>query len=639
MDKRLFKRFVLLIMMFFVKLTVAQAALSVSVNGDFVTLTPGTSATGYWYGTTSDFGSATNITKVGGVRTTSKGTLSLKNGTYYFHYMTASNARIPAGPIKITSSCSNKQALNQTGPFTVERCYVITSGSTKALPEVSGTVATCANGYVQDDAAAGVKSNGCKGLSLNGLGKRYCKVVFTGKCVKSNNSGGGSSGGGGNSGGGGKTIPAASVSSLSISGGSLSPAFKSGTKSYKASVSAGTSSVNVNATASGGSFVSGYGPRTVKLNYGNNKVQVKVKNSAGKVTVYTIVVNRADNRSTVNTLSNLTVSSGTLTPAFSSGQTNYSVSVPNEVTNITIGATLTDSKSSFVSGTGPGNYALNLGNNQLYVKVKSERGSVNTYSIKVIRETEPSKCATESETLALLKGINLSVDISNVEIEPIKDFESTAFTYDVKVPYKVANLIVQPYVNTDGDTTTVEGAEDLEVNVVKQVKITVKSKECPSYSNVYTLNVTRQPEQVKSSNPELANITIEGHKEFEFEANQETYPLTIKSSEKEVKIKTEPVDENTTCTITGNEDLKYGSKIEIKCLSEDESATATYVINVDKVIKGTNAFLVILVVIIIILILVYLVLRLLGYKIYFNFAVIGAFFRGIGEKIKNIFDR
>ena len=638
MDKRLFKYFVLLIMMFFVKLTVAQAGLSVSVSGDFVTLTPGTSATGFWYGTSSDFGSATNITKVGGVRTTSKGTLSLKNGTYYFHYMTASNARIGSGPIKITSSCSNTQALNQTGAFTVERCYVVTSGSSKALPEVSGTVATCASGYTQDDAAAGVKSNGCKGLSLNGLGKRYCKVVFTGKCVKTNNSGGNS--GGGSSGGGGKqTVPAASLSHLSVSGGSLSPAFKSGTKSYKANVSATTTSVSISATASGGSFVSGFGPRTVNLNYGDNKVQVKVKNSAGKVTVYTIVVNRADNRSTVNTLSNLTVSAGTLTPAFSSGQTNYTVTVPNEVANITIDATLTDSKSSFVAGSGPGNYGLNLGNNQLYVKVKSERGSVNTYSIKVIRETEPSKCATESETLALLKGINLSVDISNVEIEPIKDFESTAFNYDVKVPYKVANLIVTPYVNTDGDTTTVQGAEDLEVNVPKEVKITVKSKECPSYSNVYTLNVTRQPEQVKSSNPELANITIEGHKDFKFEANQETYSITIKNSEKKLNIKTEPVDENTTCTETGNEELKYGSKIEIKCLSEDESATATYVINVDKVIKGTNAFLVILVVIIIILILVYLVLRLLGYKIYFNFAVIGAFFRGLGEKFKNIFDR
>ena len=43
--------------------------------------------------------------------------------------------------------------------------------------------------------------------------------------------------------------------------------------------------------------------------------------------------------------------------------------------------------------------------------------------------------------------------------------------------------------------------------------------------------------------------------------------------------------------------------------------------------------------IIIVLLLIYLVLRLLGYKIYFNFAMIGAFFRGIGDGIRRLFDK
>ena len=61
-------------------------------------------------------------------------------------------------------------------------------------------------------------------------------------------------------------------------------------------------------------------------------------------------------------------------------------------------------------------------------------------------------------------------------------------------------------------------------------------------------------------------------------------------------------------------------------------------INVKKQ-KGANIFLIILIIIIIVGLLIYLVLRLLGYKIYFNFAMIGAFFRGIGESIKRAFDR
>ena len=65
----------------------------------------------------------------------------------------------------------------------------------------------------------------------------------------------------------------------------------------------------------------------------------------------------------------------------------------------------------------------------------------------------------------------------------------------------------------------------------------------------------------------------------------------------------------------------------------------TYRVKVVGVVKKTNALLVVIIVIIIVLLLLYLVLRLLGYKIYFNFAMIGAFFRGIGESIANLFDR
>ena len=98
-------------------------------------------------------------------------------------------------------------------------------------------------------------------------------------------------------------------------------------------------------------------------------------------------------------------------------------------------------------------------------------------------------------------------------------------------------------------------------------------------------------------------------------------------------------DESTECVIEGNEELKNGSVVKITCTAEDEVEKRPYEIKITGVRKGTSAILVVIIIILIILLLIYLLLRLLGYKIYFNFAVIGAFFRGIGEKIKNIFDK
>ena len=78
--------------------------------------------------------------------------------------------------------------------------------------------------------------------------------------------------------------------------------------------------------------------------------------------------------------------------------------------------------------------------------------------------------------------------------------------------------------------------------------------------------------------------------------------------------------------------------ITIKCVAQNNTTNETYTIKVNKQ-KGTSLFLIVLIVIIIVLLLIYLVLRLLGYKIYFNFAMIGAFFRGIGDGIRRLFDK
>ena len=608
------------------------ANITSTVNGDIVQLYHANARTAFKISKTNNSSNAVSITNAayGGTFSNGLGKLSLPDGTYYFFgYDVTNGTTLRSGPVTVSGVCKDGgNKTNQTGSFSVEKCiYRQSNGSYVATSE---TNLTCASGYVWQNNKLSVTTDTCNFTSMNGLSRRYCKRVYSATCVKQQTTQPENPDPP-------KPVAAARLSSLSVSSGTLSPAFKSGTFKYNVTVGTNVSSIKVNATAaSGSSFVSGSGPRTVNLNYGSNSIKIKVKNSAGAVVTYTVTVTRPDGRSTVNTLSNLKVSEGVLSPAFSPNVANYVVDVDNSVTSIAIDATLTDNSSTFASGFGPNTYSLEPGPNQLYVKVVSQKGATNVYNITVNRATLPSKCTTETGDLALLKQINLAVDIADLKLDQIEDFDPKQFTYnDIKVPYQVTNLTVEGYVETEGDTVVVEGADDLEVGETREVKITVTSKECPNFSNVYTLNVQRQPEVVKGDNAELSNITIENHDEFKFEPNVLKYNLILNRDEDKLGISYERVQDTTECNITGNEELGYSSEVVIRCVSEDGEDIAEYTITIDGVQKGTNIFFIIILVIIIILILIYLVLRLLGYRIYFNF---GSLFRGMNEKVKNVFD-
>ena len=85
-----------------------------------------------------------------------------------------------------------------------------------------------------------------------------------------------------------------------------------------------------------------------------------------------------DTRSSKNSLVGLTLSEGTLSPAFDSSTTNYSVSLPAKTTSINVSATPSDSKAK-VKGTG--DIALQPGANTIKVVVTAENGTDKTYTI------------------------------------------------------------------------------------------------------------------------------------------------------------------------------------------------------------------------------------------------------------------
>ena len=626
---------------------------SITSNNDLVTVKATGTIVGYYFGTSPNLNSAT-FTR------TSSSTYyaAVKNGTYYFWVAGTGvssgnvNAVMYSNGVKVTSSCTNQSVKNCSGSGNIERCYVYTGGKSVS-PEKSGTLVTPASGYKLESLK--VSSNNCSNLSLNvggqALSKRYCKVVFAYKCVPvsttpatpaddctTNPNGPNCK----------KTCSGCActnsctttpyLTGLSVSPGTLSPAFTTKNVAYQVVVPGEVEQITINAVGSRGNAsgtITGTGVKN--LSYGSQTFMITISNNAASIN-YAVTVIREPIKSKDNSLSSLVVSNGELSPAFDPTVNTYNVEVENDVTSLNLAATLNDEKASFVEGFGPRDVELNEGSNPVQIRTVSESGDTNIYTV-VINRKGLDKCSMEAASKARLKKIMLTTSDENIEM-PTIDFNPEQLTYSgIEIPYNAkVGFKVEFATETEGDVAELQDFS-LKENTERSIVIKVTSRECPNVVKEYTLLVTLLDQQNLDSNALLSGLSVENHPELKFTKNGNNYAITLKKNESKVVVHAVPEAQTTTCT-NDSENRKFDKAgiITITCLAQDGVTSEKYTINVNKQ-KGTNIILVILIVIIIVALLIYLVLRLLGYKIYFNFAMIGAFFRGIGESIKRMFDR
>ena len=127
----------------------------------------------------------------------------------------------------------------------------------------------------------------------------------------------------------------------------------------------------------------------------------------------------APSKSSNNALSALTVSAGTLTPAFDPAVTDYTLSLPLRTNQITFTATPSDSKATVQ---GDGEVALRGGENKVAVVVTAEDGSAKTYNITV-------KVAREPTVFFSLNGESLGVMQDTDGVTPPAGFSPTTVPY------------------------------------------------------------------------------------------------------------------------------------------------------------------------------------------------------------------
>ncbi|MBB6672965.1 cadherin-like beta sandwich domain-containing protein [Cohnella nanjingensis] len=389
----------------------------------------------------------------------------------------------------------------------------------------------------------------------------------------------------------------ANLSGLSISSGTLTPVFSAGTTSYTASVGSSVTSIDVtptiadsNATVKvNGSATASGSARTVPLIVGSNTVTILVTAQDGNtIKSYTIDVTRAAPLSSNADLSNLTLSAGTLSPAFASGTTSYTASVANGVSNVDVTSTVADGTATVkINGTAVASgsaytVALNVGANTITVLVTAQDGTTqNTYTITATR------------------AASANADLNNLTINQgtlSPGFASGTPDYTASVGNSVTNLNVTPYVADSTATVTINGdtvisgnAKNVALNVgPNTIMITVTAQDGTT-RKTYTITATR----AASANADLSNLTInQGTLSPGFASGTSDYTASVGNSVTNVDVTPYVADSTATVKVDGSAAISGNAKnvalnvgpntITVLVTAQDGTTEKTYSLTVTR---------------------------------------------------------
>lgn len=204
-------------------------------------------------------------------------------------------------------------------------------------------------------------------------------------------------------------------------------------------------------------------------------------------------------------LTNLTLSSGTLNPAFAKGTLTYSAQVGFDVDRITLVPTAEDPQAIIkvngvvvASGQSSNPQMLNIGNNTIQVQVTSLIGGlVQNYTVNVTRASSP-----------YLTSLSLQNGTTAIELNPV--FSQKTFTYNALVANSVSSITVKPVPEDPNGTVKVNGvvvpngqssaAIPLSVGTT-DISVEVTSS-IGNVTQAYTIHVLR------SSNCLLSNLVL-----------------------------------------------------------------------------------------------------------------------------------
>ncbi|TKB82851.1 MAG: cadherin-like beta sandwich domain-containing protein [Nitrospira sp.] len=250
------------------------------------------------------------------------------------------------------------------------------------------------------------------------------------------------------------------LQSLTVSQGSLDPAFTPSHLNYTVGVATNITSVAVTAQAQdAGASVNINGSSVTTLS-----VPLADAGTTGSSTLVTVVVTAPNNNQKTylvtvnraapggnNNLSGLVVSAGTLVPTFSASTTTYDVAAPNAPGTTTITATLSDPAATMTvngsptaSGAPSVTIPLIVGQNSIPIVVTAPNNTQKTYIVRVTRAPAGSNNN--------LSGLSVSAGT----LTP--SFIASTTSYNVAAPNATASTTITATLADSTSSLTINGA-------------------------------------------------------------------------------------------------------------------------------------------------------------------------------------
>jgi hypothetical protein len=410
--------------------------------------------------------------------------------------------------------------------------------------------------------------------------------------------------------------PVVELASLTVTPGTLSPTFNGATTQYSVDLSSNIATVTVTAQpAVAGDTVTINGQamtsHTITLNPAGSSTQVSivVSESGTNSRTYTVLINRAGPGGN-NSLGNLTVSPGTLTPAFNANALRYTVNVANSDRSITITPTLPNSSNATMtvegrdttSGQaqtftlpGPGSSTI------IDIIVTAQNGSQKIYLVTVNRG---------------ISGNNFldSLTISPGTLDPPFSAGTTGYTVNLSstLPGNPTSVTVTPTLQdltasmsirvNNGQPTNINSGEARSTPLptpgsITFIAIVVTAQD--GTQRTYTVNVVRDP---LSGNTNLGSLTVvPGFLIPEFDVNNTVrtmFAVSVDSTVDSITVTAAPQDGNARLTINRQpttsrtislRDGPSSTEIEILVTPQNQGTPRRFTVTVTRTAPGAPA--------------------------------------------------
>ena len=270
----------------------------------------------------------------------------------------------------------------------------------------------------------------------------------------------------------------ASLASLVVSAGVLSPVFVSGTTTYDLTAPSGTASLTITPTATDPHVKSitqdNGAPAVVASGHASGALLVPEFGATAPSTV-TITVTAQDGttskRYTLNltrggsteaNLSSLVVSAGALSPAFASGTSRYSVTAPSGTPSVTVTPTATDAHVKSITVAQDDGAPAVVASGQASVALAVPPFGATSPSKVTITVTAEDGTTSHRYTIDLTRGGSPEASLSSLVVSAgvfSPAFASTTLSYGLTVPFRTPSVTVTPTA-TDAQVKSITVVQD-----------------------------------------------------------------------------------------------------------------------------------------------------------------------------------